>query len=80
MSTAIKTGGRQQGTPNKLTKELREKLKVIMDVELDGINEMLNTLKPKQRIELIIKLLPYVLPKVEAVNYTENEPMDLIGW
>ena len=74
--TGNKYGGRQKGTPNKLTKELRSVLKDILYQELEQIKERLDALKPKERIELLIKLMPYVLPKVTSISHTTNEPFD----
>ncbi len=75
-NTGTKYGGRQKGTPNKLTKEIRTVLKNLIFEELDEIKEHLDSLEPKQRIELIIKLIPYVLPKVESITHSANEPLD----
>ena len=75
-TTGVKYGGRQKGTPNKLTKELRSVLKDILYQELEQIQERLDALKPKERVELIIKLMPYVLPKVTSISHTTNEPLD----
>ena len=71
-----KYGGRQKGTPNKLTKEIRTVLKDLIYKELDDIQEHLDSLEPKQRIELVIKLIPYVLPKVDSISHSDNEPLD----
>ena len=75
-TTGVKYGGRQKGTPNKLTKELRSVLKDILYQELEQIQERLDALKPKERVELIIKLMPYVLPKVTSISHTTNETLD----
>jgi len=75
MAKGIKTGGRGQGTPNILTKEMRMILKGIVARELDLIPTTLEKLDPEKRADLVLKLLPYVLPKVEAVNMHENEPI-----
>ena len=80
MAKGIKTGGREAGTPNKLTKELREVLKNILYKEIDLLVTHFEQLEAKDRIELLIKLLPYAIPKVEAVNYKENEPFDFADW
>jgi 23S rRNA C2498 (ribose-2'-O)-methylase RlmM len=69
-----KTGGRQKGTPNRLTKEIRNLLKDILFNQLEGIEDQLNQLQPKDRIEAIIKLCNFVLPKVQQVNHDLNEP------
>ena len=76
MAKGHKTGGRQKGTPNKLTKELRSLLKDILYDELVNIEDRLNDLETKERIELVIKLMPFVFPKVSMVSSTENEPFD----
>ena len=75
-TTGIKHGGRQKGTPNRMTKELRSFLKDILYQELEKIQEHLETLKPKERVELLIKLMPYALPKVTSISHTTNEPLD----
>ena len=75
-TTGNKYGGRQKGTPNRMTKELRVLLKDIMYQELEEIQERFSLLEPKQRIELIIKLMPYILPKVNSISHTTNEPLD----
>ena len=75
-TTGKKYGGRQKGTPNKLTKELRSVLKDILYQELEQIQEHLETLNSKERVELLIKLMPYVLPKVTSISHTTNEPLD----
>ena len=74
--TGKKYGGIQKGTPNKLTKEIRTVLKDLIYKEHDEFKEHLDYLEPKQRIEIIIKLIPYVLPKVESISYSTNEPLD----
>ena len=71
-----KFGGRQKGTPNRMTKELRTVLKDLLYEEIEELRERLNGLEPKERIELIIKLMPFALPKVTSVSHTTNEPID----
>ena len=75
-TTGIKYGGRQKGTPNIMTKELRSVLKDILYQELEEVQERFKLLEPKERIELLIKLMPYALPKVTSVSHTTNEPLD----
>ena len=71
-----KYGGRQKGTPNRITKELRSLLKDVMYDEIGALQERLDALNPKERVELLIKLMPYALPKVTSVSHTTNEPLD----
>ena len=63
-----KTGGRVAGTPNKVSSELRKTLKGIIAAELDALPATLETLPPIVRIELVIKLLPFCLPKVDKIG------------
>ena len=75
-TTGKKYGGRQKGTPNRITKELRVLLKDIIYQELEEVQERFSLLEPRERIELIIKLMPYILPKVNSISHTTNEPLD----
>ena len=76
-----KTGGRTAGTPNRVTSELRETLKGIIAAELDALPQTFAELTPKERIELVIKLLPFALPKVSTINgtYDSNIAFDWFG-
>jgi hypothetical protein len=75
-TTGNKYGGRAKGTPNRLTKELRTVLKDIVYRELETIECRLDELDPKERIELIIKLMPYMFPKLQTISHNTNEPLD----
>ena len=75
-TTGNKYGGRQKGTPNRITKELRSLLKDVMYDEIGALQDRLDALNPKERVELLVKLMPYALPKVTSVSHTTNEPLD----
>ena len=75
-TTGNKYGGREKGTPNRMTKELRSVLKDVLFEEIEVLQERLDALKPKERVELLIKLMPYALPKVTTISHTTNEPLD----
>ncbi len=75
-TTGNKYGGREKGTPNRITKELRSLLKDVLYEEIGALQERLDALNPKERVELLIKLMPYALPKVTSVSHTTNEPLD----
>ena len=76
MAKRIKTGGREPGTPNRITKDVREILKSIVEDELMFLPEKLRELEVKDRLEITIKLLPYVVPRLEAaeISMTESFP------
>ena len=73
---AVKYGGRKKGTPNRLTKEVRTLLKNLLFSELSQVESHFEKLDPKDRIELLIKLMPFTCPKVKSENYNLNEPLD----
>lgn len=68
-----KYGGRQAGSQNRISRELREVLKSIVENELEQLPERLNSLDTKDRVEAIIKLLPYTVPRLEATEITMTE-------
>ncbi len=74
MATGIKTGGRTKGTPNRNTAETREFIQNIVNNELTWIEDLLAELTPKERIDAVIKLLPYIVPKTSEVSIIEPEP------
>jgi|SaaInlStandDraft_4_1057021.scaffolds.fasta_scaffold137718_2 hypothetical protein len=57
--------GRPKGVPNKITGEVREVLKDIVQNELDQLPELLESMQPEKRAEILTRLLPYVVPKNE---------------
>lgn len=65
-----KYGGRKKGTPNKDTKELRERINDLIDNNFDSIQADLDQIEPKERLDFLIKLFEYGLPKLQRV---ENE-------
>jgi len=68
--------GEKKGTPNRLTKEVRAVLKEVVFDEISQIHLHFEKLDPKERVELLIKLLPYVCPKIQTASHRLNEPMD----
>ncbi len=63
-----------------LTNDLRNKLKNIIHKEIDRLPETLEALEPKERINILCKLMPFILPKVNAVHPTEGEPTQFNKW
>jgi hypothetical protein len=79
-TTGLKYGGRQKGTPNRLTKELRTILKEALHKELKGIGERLEQLEPKEHLEVLIKLMPFVFPRMNTMSHSMDEPVDFSDW
>lgn len=57
-----------------LTMDLRETLKSIMQNEIEKLPAYLETLEPKEKLNIICKLMPFVFPKVETIHSKEGEP------
>lgn len=63
-----------------LTMSLRDTLKTIMQSEIEKLPETLEALDPKERLNVICKLMPYVFPKVETISPKEGEPLQFGNW
>lgn len=59
-------GGRAAGTPNKVSGTLKEWLTSLIDKNRDQIEKDLQNLEPKERLQMIEKLMQYVIPKQAA--------------
>jgi hypothetical protein len=53
---------------------IRDTLKEMMQKEIESLPDTLKELEPVQRLNILCKLIPYVLPKVESVTHTQGEP------
>ena len=79
-TTGKKFGGRQKGTPNKLTSELRAVLKDLIHEELETLQERMEYLDTKERLDVLVKLLPYILPKCTHTTAEINVPRKPPSW
>jgi len=68
---------KQNNTPKPLTMDIRETLKEFVQKEIEQLPETLKTLTPAQRLNVLCKLMPYVLPKTESVKPDYGEPDDI---
>lgn len=78
MPPGFKAGGRKKGTPNKITREARQSLQAIIDGELEDLPTRMEQLDTKDRLEILCKLLPYVLPKLRQtdLSLSKNEKIN----
>ena len=68
MAKKEKTGGRIVGTPNKGTTVIRQKIKDFLDSEIENIFEDIKTLPPKEKAQVFVKLLEYIIPRQTHSN------------
>ena len=73
MAKGIKTGGRNQGTPNKITKELRERISDFLKENWTQIEKDFHQLEPKERVILFERLLQYTIPRMQATELSMDE-------
>ena len=73
MPKGIKYGGRQRGTGNKISAELKEVLNEYCMNEFQFLNANIERLTLHERIILFTKVLPFVLPKNVAHEENMNE-------
>lgn len=81
----IKTGGRQKGSPNKVTSAVKECIsKMLTDyTNSETFLKDFAELEPKERLMIAEKLMNYVVPKmqsvaVEDVNKEKKSTVDLL--
>ncbi len=60
-----------------LTGNIRDTLKEMMQNEIANLPSTLENLDPVQRLNILCKLMPYVLPKVVSVTHRLGEPDEL---
>lgn len=72
-----KWGGRNKGSENKVTKDIREAFKLLVERNLDKMEEDIAKVKPEQRLTFIINLAEYILPKLQRTIIVgdKNEPI-----
>ncbi len=70
MAKGRKTGGRKPGSLNKTTKVSREMIVGVLEKyqESGMMSEDLEALEPKDRIDIMVKLMNFVLPKMQSTQ------------
>ncbi len=71
----LKTGGRQSGTPNKITTDMRERIALMIMREMDILEtNKMSLSERRQSADIISKLLPYVMPRAMS-EVTSGDPV-----
>ena len=66
----MKMGGRKKGDTNKTTNEIRVLLRAFLEKEILALPNAFSSIKsPERRLELIIKLLPFAVPKPQEITF-----------
>ena len=67
-----KYGGRKAGTPNKTTKQFREQIENLIEYNFEKIQDDIDSLDPKERLNFLVKLYDFVVPKLQRVDATST--------
>ena len=65
-----------QASSRVLSTDMRAKLMRIVYDELNKLPETLDKLEPKDRVDYLIKILPYAAPKMDEMEATYGEPIN----
>lgn len=78
MALKQKTGGRVKGiSTNKVSRELKEIINDLLKKEFESITETLQQLEPDKKLDILIRLLPYAIPKIQSMQQIEvNQKID----
>jgi hypothetical protein len=61
---------RLQGSKNKLTAEIKQRIYDALNTTIDNLETDLQQLTTKERLEIFSRLLPYILPKLKETDLT----------
>ena len=72
---------KEQETEQATRKDLHAQLKKIVAQELEQLPDTLAKMEPAARVKCLLKLLPYVAPKIDPVgdDYGEKQDWGVMG-
>jgi hypothetical protein len=72
-NTGLKFGGRTEGTPNKITNEIRECFLNLIEMNYETLKNDIESLSPKDRVKALIELAKFVVPTLKAIDIVSNK-------
>ena len=64
--------GRSIGTPNKVTAKVRESFATLLENNLVRLQDDIDSLKPAERLNLILQVAKFVIPTLKAIEVQDN--------
>jgi hypothetical protein len=74
----FKTGGRQKGTPNKLTTKVKETIHSLTETLTEDVLKDIQSLSTSQKANLLPKLLPFILPKETEITHQPEQDQKVV--
>ena len=75
MAKGIKSGGRCTGTPNKITRDLKETINAFLNHNIESLQDNFNQLDAKDKFNFIERLLRYSIPRMADNSITLDANM-----
>lgn len=63
-----------------MTKDLRKTLQGILEREIELIPEYMDVLDLRDRMAVLVKLIPYILPRATTDPVSEDQEANKQGW
>jgi hypothetical protein len=76
MAQGYKTGGRKKGSTNRLSGTVKEMLHLAVKNEIEMLPSLISQLEPKEKIDIILKILPFILPKADVTPQKQQTIME----
>lgn len=70
-----KGSGRPKGTPNKMTKDLRDFFKSFLDKNTDKVQSLFDQVakdNPSKALDIFFKVSEYIVPRLRQIEYREE--------
>ncbi len=74
-----KTGGREKGTPNKTSAQVKELITDLLQDNAEQIRQDFAQLTPAERIKAVGQLAAYIVPKQTAVSIEQQAAIEKEG-
>ena len=74
-----KTGGRQKGTLNKATANLKATIQGIVERQFETLEDDLEQMDGKDKVNAVLKLIEYILPKQreQKINFSDMSDSEI---
>lgn len=61
------------GSKNRFTLEFKQKIETALNESINTIETDLQSLTPKERLDVLSRLLPFLLPRLKEIEFNSNQ-------